>query len=156
MLGVVTRSDVLRVTAPDETTAGELVHLAPVTAHPSESCRSVAERMAETGVGRVVVVADDSPRKVVGIVTRSDLLKPRGQTVEQESKREKFIRLRKKKVRTAVAAALVFGVRRSSPLWILFCIRGDVPKGTGRSKNPKRRRSPHPKTKAAFFLESLL
>ena len=78
-------------------TAGDLVHRTPVTALPWESCRTAAERMAETGVGRIAVVSPDGGRKVVGIVTRSDLLKPRGDTVEQESKREKFIRLRKKK-----------------------------------------------------------
>ena len=38
---------------------------------------------AETGVGRLAVVSPDDGGKVVGIVTRSDLLKPRGATVEQ-------------------------------------------------------------------------
>ncbi len=154
LLGVVTRSDVLKVTAPDETTAGELVHLAPVTAHPSESCRSVAERMAETGVGRVVVVADDSPRKVVGIVTRSDLLKPRGQTVEQESKREKFIRLRTKKVRTTYAALL-----RSAAILAALdsSLHSWAPYRRERAQQ-KSKAATIPalqKTKAAFFLESI-
>jgi len=111
LVGVVTRSDLLRVGASespsegkhpaslDDLTVGDLVNREPVTALPWESCRAIAERMAKTGVGRIPVVSPDDPRKVVGIITRSDLLKPRGQTVEQESKREKFIRWRKKKVR---------------------------------------------------------
>jgi CBS domain-containing protein len=109
LLGFVTRSDMLqaggaRLTVNGEVngdhnqlTAGDLVHRTPVTALPWESCRTAAERMAETGVGRIAVVSPDDGGKVVGIVTRSDLLKPRGDTVEQESKREKFIRLRAKK-----------------------------------------------------------
>src|SRR5262249_20327757 len=51
--GVVTRSDVLgSQSAGGSVTAGALVHRPPVTAFPLESCRSAAERMAETGVGR--------------------------------------------------------------------------------------------------------
>jgi hypothetical protein len=49
--------------------------------------------MAATGVGRLVVVSPDDPFKVVGVVTRSDLLKARARHIEEESKRERFIRL---------------------------------------------------------------
>jgi hypothetical protein len=38
-------------------------------------------------------VAAEEPFKVVGVVTRSDLLKARARHVEQESKRERFFRL---------------------------------------------------------------
>ena len=47
--------------------------------------------MAENGVGRLPVVSPDDPR-VIGIVTRSDLLKPRAQTVEEEGRRERLLR----------------------------------------------------------------
>ena len=59
---------------------------------PWESCRTAAERMAENGVGRLPVVSPDDPSKVIGIVTRSDLLKPRAKTVEEEMRRERLIR----------------------------------------------------------------
>jgi len=75
--------------------AYDLIHRAPITAHTWESCRTAAERMAEAGVGRLPVVADDDPRKMIGIVTRSDLLKPRARSVEEEAKRERFITLRR-------------------------------------------------------------
>ena len=48
--------------------------------------------MAENGVGRLPVVSPDDPGKVIGIVTRSDLLKPRAKTVEEEMRRERLIR----------------------------------------------------------------
>ena len=70
--------------------AFDLIRREPVTAYPWESCRTAAERMAEAGVGRLPVVAPDDPRKIIGIVTRSDLLKPRAVQVEEEEKRERF------------------------------------------------------------------
>ncbi|MCC6417671.1 MAG: chloride channel protein [Gemmataceae bacterium] len=71
--------------------AYDLVHREPITVFPWESCRTAAERMAQAGVGRLPVVAADDPGKVIGIITRSDLLKPRAQLVEEEVKRERFI-----------------------------------------------------------------
>jgi signal-transduction protein with cAMP-binding, CBS, and nucleotidyltransferase domain len=71
--------------------AYDLIQRAPITIFAWESCRTAAEKMAEAGVGRLIVVADDDPRKMIGIVTRSDLLKPRAREVEEEIKRERFI-----------------------------------------------------------------
>jgi CIC family chloride channel protein len=73
--------------------AYDLIHREPVTAFAWESCRTAAERMAEGRVGRLPVVAADDPRQVIGIVTRSDLLKARARQVEQEGRRERFINL---------------------------------------------------------------
>jgi H+/Cl- antiporter ClcA len=70
----------------------DLIHREPITVYPWESCRTAAERMAENGVGRLPVVSPEDPTKVVGIVTRSDLLKPRAKTVEEEMRRERLIR----------------------------------------------------------------
>jgi hypothetical protein len=46
--------------------------------------------MAAAGVGRLPVVSPDDPTKLIGIVTRSDLLKPRAQSFEEEDRRERF------------------------------------------------------------------
>jgi H+/Cl- antiporter ClcA/CBS domain-containing protein len=113
LLGVVTRSDVLDKSDDRPATARELVRRAPVTAYALESCRAVAERMAETGVGRLVVVSPDDPGQLVGIVTRSDLLKPRGRNVEEESKRERFLRFGRKSGSRAALRGVV-GARNGS------------------------------------------
>jgi CBS domain-containing protein len=113
LLGVVTRSDVLERRDNGVATAGELVRRKLVTAFPLESCRAAAERMAETGVGRLVVVSADDPGKLVGIVTRSDLLKPRSRSVEEESKRERFLRFGRKSGRRAALRGVV-GARNGS------------------------------------------
>ena len=62
----------------------------PITAYAWESCRVAAERMAQAGVGRMPVVSTENSRQVVGIVTRSDLLKARAHLAEEESRRERF------------------------------------------------------------------
>ncbi len=104
LLGVITRRNLLEdwVTAslsnPDQAAAGEdviiaydLLHREPITVLPWESCRTAAERMAEHGVGRLPVVSPEEPTKVIGMITRSDILKPRARNVEEEGKRERFI-----------------------------------------------------------------
>ncbi len=105
VLGVVTRTNLLEdwiaaaLTAGPEAThpglehiiAYDLIHRDPITVYPWESCRTAAERMAENGVGRLPVVAPDEEGKVIGIVTRSDLLKPRAKSVEEEMRRERLL-----------------------------------------------------------------
>ena len=105
LLGVITRTNLLEdwvgrglnadltsdVATMNVIIAYDLIQRAPITAHAWESCRTAAEKMAEAGVGRLLVVADDNPQQLIGIVTRSDLLKPRAREVEEEFKRERFI-----------------------------------------------------------------
>ena len=90
VIGVVTRSTLLLHSASSQTEmmVGDLVDRPPVTVQPWETCRAAAERMAEAGVGRLPVVSPDG--RLVGIVTRSDLLKPRARSVEEERLRERF------------------------------------------------------------------
>jgi CBS-domain-containing membrane protein len=47
--------------------------------------------MATAGVGRLPVVDPDDRTRVVGIVTRSDLLKPRMRHLEEEHRRERLM-----------------------------------------------------------------
>jgi H+/Cl- antiporter ClcA len=105
LVGVVTRSSLLEgwmyavikgaqgqaQPAMDVIIVYDLIHRDPITVQPWESCRTAAERMAQAGVGRLPVVSPEDPRKVIGMVTRSDLLKPRARTVEEELKRERFL-----------------------------------------------------------------
>jgi H+/Cl- antiporter ClcA/predicted transcriptional regulator len=72
-------------------TAQDLVRTHPVVVDERESCRVAAERMATAGVGRLPVVAPDDPARVVGIVTRSDLLKPRLRHLDEEHRRERVM-----------------------------------------------------------------
>ncbi len=72
----------MSISKPDAAlTARDLIRLDPIVAHPEETCREAAERMAESGIGRLPVL---SGGKLIGIITRSDSLKPRLLRFEEE------------------------------------------------------------------------
>ncbi|MFL9932966.1 chloride channel protein [Paraburkholderia sp. RL18-103-BIB-C] len=66
---------------------------APAYALPTETCRLVATRLAVHNLERLPVVADRKTMRLVGIVSRSDLVKPSLSHFEEEHKRERFRRL---------------------------------------------------------------
>jgi len=92
--GMLTVTDVLRVTAENGSgtqDAGNSASSPVVTVGPKDSCRVAAERMAQTGFGRLPVVeASPGGWKLVGILTRGDLLKARLQSLAEEGERERF------------------------------------------------------------------
>jgi chloride channel protein, CIC family len=79
LLGLVSRTDALRwqVAEQPEGTLGEaLSDAATQYAFPETPTAEVADMMVESGVGRVPII-DPETRKVVGIISRQDLLKVR-------------------------------------------------------------------------------
>jgi chloride channel protein, CIC family len=62
-------------------------------ASPGETCRAVAQRIAAAGCERVAVVEDPQSLRLAGIVSRSDLLKPMRAQHEEESLRERILRM---------------------------------------------------------------
>ncbi|MFJ9453085.1 MULTISPECIES: chloride channel protein [unclassified Herbaspirillum] len=69
--------------------------LAPSTsllAFPIETCQSIARRMAAHHVERLPVVADASSLQLIGIVSRSDLVKPAHTVFHEEHVRERLAR----------------------------------------------------------------
>jgi len=65
----------------------------PPYALAHESCRVVAERLVTTSQERLPVVADADSLRLLGIVSRSDLLKPLRSRYEEEELRERVFRL---------------------------------------------------------------
>jgi len=79
LLGLVSRQDALqwRVAGHGEGRLGDALSDASTDfAFPETQCGEVADMMVESGVGRVPVI-DQKTRKVVGIISRQDLLKVR-------------------------------------------------------------------------------
>lgn len=66
----------------------------PVVALPGENCRAVATRLARHGLERLPVVRDADSRLLVGIVARSDLIKPSLAHFHEEEQRERVRSLR--------------------------------------------------------------
>jgi CBS domain-containing protein len=95
LVGVVTRSD-LPEFAGDEAlgwlVVADLVgERQPIVTWPDEPLRDAADRMLEAGVGRLPVVAPEAPDRLVGLLSRSDVLKALGRRAEEEHERERFM-----------------------------------------------------------------
>ena len=83
VVGVITRRDYLG--KPPETRIGDLVRRPPAVVFLDSSLRDAADHMVREGVGRMPVVSREDPRKVVGIITRSDLLEAHARRLREES-----------------------------------------------------------------------
>ncbi len=65
----------------------------PAMALPGENCRTIATRLAVHGLERLPVVADAQSRRLVGVIARSDLVKPSLAHVDEEQTQERFFAL---------------------------------------------------------------
>jgi H+/Cl- antiporter ClcA len=77
----------------DESLAIEMLFLQtkPQVALPTETCQAVGRRMAALHLERLPVVADADSCLLIGIVSRSDLLKPSRNVFDEEHVRERII-----------------------------------------------------------------
>ncbi|KUZ44954.1 chloride channel protein [Burkholderia territorii] len=93
LLGVIDRAtlDAQRAHAgPGAVLASVFAEHVPAIAQAHETCRVVASRLAMLGLERLPVVDDPQSLRIVGIVSRSDLIKPALQHFDDEQKRERF------------------------------------------------------------------
>ncbi|RQH04468.1 chloride channel protein [Paraburkholderia dinghuensis] len=96
VLGVVDRAalETLRGDGADKTLGALLASRVPDVAMPEETCRKIATRLAIHGLERLPVVTDRTTMRLVGIVSRSDLVKLSLTHFEEEHKKERFRRIR--------------------------------------------------------------
>jgi CBS domain-containing protein len=94
LLGLASRSDALRwqgaEMSGDATLAETLSDSSQPFAHPDTPIGAVADLIIETGIGRIPIV-DPITTRVVGILSRQDLLKARGAHRVAETKRSGFV-----------------------------------------------------------------
>jgi len=74
LVGVLTRRDIRNSRDEPGKQLFELIRRAPVVVFENHTLRDAADQMVIEHVGRVPVVRRDNPRKVIGILSRSDLL----------------------------------------------------------------------------------
>ena len=74
LVGVVTRRDLLADSLADDVVVRSLVRRPPVVVYPDSTLRDAADQMVLARVGRLPVVERAGSRRVVGILSRSDLL----------------------------------------------------------------------------------
>ncbi len=77
MVGIVTRRDLSRLLheGRGKEPLGSLANRAPITCRPDEMLHKARDRLFDKGIGRLPVVDSRDPHRVVGILTRSDLLR---------------------------------------------------------------------------------
>ncbi len=76
LLGIITITDIVRSGGPsDQVTAADAMTARPVTVTPSTPVSRALERMASLGVGRLPVVADEEPTRLVGMFRRETAVK---------------------------------------------------------------------------------
>jgi CIC family chloride channel protein len=76
LVGIVTMSDITRGSDTDDTTTvRQVMTPRPVTASPTTPVSVALERMAALGVGRLPVVAEENPRRLVGLFRREEAVR---------------------------------------------------------------------------------
>jgi H+/Cl- antiporter ClcA/CBS domain-containing protein len=83
IVGVVTRRDLLDASSK-ATTVRDTVKRRPAVVFDDSSLREAADHMVSEGIGRLPVVARDDPARVIGMVTRSDVLAAHARRLEGE------------------------------------------------------------------------
>ena len=91
--GVVTRGRLIALD-DDERTIADLAEPKPVVTHADQPLRVVAEQMAVDDVTTVPVVDRADPRRVVGVVSLSQLLAGRRRDQQEARQREQVLRIR--------------------------------------------------------------
>jgi H+/Cl- antiporter ClcA/predicted transcriptional regulator len=74
LVGVLTRRDIFAARDQPNRRLSELIQRAPVVVFEHHTLRDAADQMVLEHVGRVPIVRRDDPRRVIGILSRSDLL----------------------------------------------------------------------------------
>ena len=95
LLGVLTRRDLLNPSKSDERKLGELLKRPPMSVFADSTLREAADLMVGFNIGRLPVVDRNAPQKVIGILTRSDVLSAHRQRLNEFTQAERSIDLRR-------------------------------------------------------------
>lgn len=93
VVGVVTRGDALHWAVGDDVHAqvADVMSAPPVVGYPEEPLAHLADRMAREAIGSLPIVERGTGR-LMGIISRRDLLKARSRHLENEQRRERVFR----------------------------------------------------------------
>ena len=94
LLGVVTRHEVADPNAGGELRVEQLLRRAPVVVFEDNSLREAADLMVRRSVGRLPVVSRSAPNRLIGMLTRSDLLTAHARRLDENDQTLPRLRLR--------------------------------------------------------------
>ncbi len=92
--GIITRRELLDASLPELKHIGDLLTRAPVVVYEDHSLREAADHMVEEKVGSVIVVARDEPQRLVGVLTRGDLVTAHSRRLHENHDVNRQIRIR--------------------------------------------------------------
>ncbi len=92
--GVITRRDLLDPDQPGLKRIGEMLKRGPIVVREDHSLREAADHMVAENVGRLIVVARDDATRMVGILTRGDLLSAHARRLHEARDAARNIRIR--------------------------------------------------------------
>ncbi len=92
--GVLTRRSLLDPQWHYTLTLSELITRPPIAVSESHSLREAADHMVAESVGRLVVVSKDNPHKLVGIITRGDILAAHARRLREARHSARYLRFR--------------------------------------------------------------
>ncbi|HEX5473994.1 MAG TPA: chloride channel protein [Vicinamibacterales bacterium] len=93
LIGVVTRRDLLDDAKPADKKVKDLIRRPPAVVFENSSLREAADHMVRENVGRLPVVTRDQPRRVTGMITRSDLLTAHKRRLIERDRAEQSLRI---------------------------------------------------------------
>ncbi|NUS39443.1 MAG: chloride channel protein [Lysobacter sp.] len=92
--GVITRRSLLDPSEPNNRRIGDMAMRPPVVVHEHHSLREAADHMVAEDIGRLVVVAVEPPHRLVGILTRGDILSAHARRLQEAHEAKRHIRFR--------------------------------------------------------------
>jgi CIC family chloride channel protein len=101
LIGVVTRRDLLDLELPVTSVVRELISRPPVVIYDDNTVREAADHMVREGVGRLPVVRRESPNRVVGVISRSDVLGTHARRLAAQGDAKQHLWLRRVPASTA-------------------------------------------------------
>ncbi|MES1185207.1 MAG: chloride channel protein, partial [Myxococcales bacterium] len=93
LLGVLTRHDVLDHRGDAQLPIARLLKRPPAVAFDNSSLREAADLMVTEGVGRLPVVTHAEPGRVIGFLTRSDLVSAHSRRIDENDQLHASIKL---------------------------------------------------------------
>ena len=91
LVGVLTRRNITDPAVDSGVTLRSLVMRPPVIIYADNTAREAGDHMVHEQVGRLPVVQRDDPRRVVGIISRSDLLGAHERRLTMQSRAERSL-----------------------------------------------------------------
>jgi CIC family chloride channel protein len=94
LLGVVTRREFLDAAAPAGRRVRDLLTRPPVVCYDDNTLRDAADHMVNHDIGRLPVVSRQHPGKLVGVITRSDVLRAHRRRLDESHRPARTLDLR--------------------------------------------------------------